>query len=248
MFTIFVSDCPCRFKIGDAAHVLCFLTGFVYPVVALVVNRDMLRSECGDIGKCKSGQRTEYKDVAYHIEPLHLKILFHKSGKLLLRKKFAGSCFCRELDSLKGVYFHPVVVEREAHDFLQVLAVFVRGILLGFLVNFEEDVEIAHKLVVDGTKRHILDIVVLLHKLAEITLGAFIAQYSTQHHIADFKQLAILGVLLPEYLAQHLGLLGAPLISVHHSLGIDRLALVNQLLMDAVDPREGGVEVVIEFD
>lgn len=45
-----------------------------------------------------------------------------------------------------------------------------------------------------------------------------------------------------------LGLLRAPLIGVHHGLRIDRLALVNQLLMYAVDSCKGGVEVVIEFD
>lgn len=132
--------------------------------------------------------------------------------------------------------------------FFKVLAVFVRGILLGLLVNLKEDVEVAHKLVVDGTERHILDIVILLHVLAEITLGAFIVQDSAQHHIADFKQLSILSVLLPEYLAQHLGLLRAPLIGVHHGLRIDWFALVDQLLVYAVDSCEGGVEVVIEFD
>ena len=92
-----------------------------------------------------------------------------------------------------------------------------------------------------------------LLEIGDVVLGTVLRYERTERYLGEYMKKNynvedMPFLFLPEYLAQHLGLLRAPLIDVHHGLRIDRLALVYQLLMDAIDSCKGGVEVVIEFD
>lgn len=84
MLPVFVGYGSCRFQIRDAAHILRFLTGLVYPVIAFVINGDMFGLECSHIGECQTGQRAEHEYVTHLRQPVNLGFLVDERGKLFL--------------------------------------------------------------------------------------------------------------------------------------------------------------------
>ncbi|MPN48109.1 hypothetical protein SDC9_195713 [bioreactor metagenome] len=80
----------------------------------------MFRCQILDIYKCQIGESTKHENIPYKGKAWESELLIHDSSQFFLRKKFHMSLIMLELDSKERVFFHPIIGQSDANDFLQV--------------------------------------------------------------------------------------------------------------------------------
>lgn len=125
------------------------------PVIAIIIDRDVLRFKSFYIRERQFGQCSEHENISDYIQPLQGECLVHYCMEFILGKELTVCSLGMKTYPLEWIHVHPFVVECERDDPFQNLAVFVSRVLFQLLVNSKKEMKVSHESIVDSRERDV---------------------------------------------------------------------------------------------